>query len=243
MTDYEQTYTDIIEGMRERIARVRDEIDSAMVSAGRKGESITLIGVSKFFPPEYARAAFTLGIADLGENRVQELLDKEQLLASEGLHPAWHLIGTLQTRKVRQIIGKTALIHSVDSMELLEEIERRSLSAGIITEILLQVNVSGELTKHGFSAESVREAVESANRSSSIRLRGLMTMAPVQQQEHDARPVFEETRHLFHDLSHNVENPLDWNCLSMGMSQDYVDAIHAGSTHIRIGTAIFGPRC
>ncbi len=225
-----------------RLQKVRRDISDALSLSGRKEESLTLIGVSKFFPPEYAQAAFELGLTDLGENRVQEMLSKQDTLERLGLYPDWHLIGTLQTNKVKMIIGHTKLIHSVSSEELLNEISKRSTSMNVITSVLLQVNVSGEETKHGFESDQMDRIMDLAGNCTNIKLCGLMTMAPIQLGEHDARPIFDKTNELFMRLKTRTKEPDNWTVLSMGMSQDYIDAIQCGATHIRIGTAIFGQR-
>jgi len=237
-----EEYEILKEKMNLRLQKVRSSIREALLACGRKEDSLTLIGVSKFFPAEYARAAFELGLSDLGENRVQELLSKEEGLARLGIHPDWHLIGTLQTNKVRQVVGHTKLIHSVSSEELLAEIQKRSSAQNITTCVLLQVNVAEEESKHGFAAAEMDRIVDLAGHYSSISLCGLMTMAPIQTAEHDAFPVFQKTNELFLKLKNQVREPQKWSDLSMGMSQDYIDAIQCGATHIRIGTAIFGQR-
>jgi len=235
-------YESLKDSIRIRLEKVKIDINDALTQCGRKEDSLTLIGVSKFFPVEYAQAACELGLMDLGENRVQELLSKEEALDRLNAHPNWHLIGTLQTNKVRLVVGHTRLIHSVSSEELLMEIQKRSLAKDIVTSVLLQVNVSGEESKHGFSIEEMDRIVTVAGECSHISLRGLMTMAPIQVVEHDAQPVFQKTNELFIQLKNQVREPHNWSVLSMGMSQDYIDAIQCGSTHIRIGTAIFGQR-
>ena len=237
-----EEYEVLKEQMKLRVQQVRSSINEALLTCGRKEDSLTLIGVSKFFPSKYALAAFELGISDLGENRVQELLSKEEELARLGIHPNWHMIGTLQTNKVRQIVGHTKLIHSVSSEELLTEIQKRSSAQNIITSVLLQVNVAEEESKHGFSAADMERIVDLAGHYSNISLCGLMTMAPIQIAEHDAIPVFQKTSELFLKLKNRAREPQKWSDLSMGMSQDYIDAIQCGATHIRIGTAIFGKR-
>lgn len=234
--------SDLREKMAERLNLVRDQIAEAAKAAGRDTREITLIGVSKYFPPEYARTAVELGLLDLGENRVQELLEKSDYLGSYNLHPRWHLIGTLQSRKVRSIVGRSALIHSVDSLKRLEEIEEASLSTSICSDLLLQVNVSGEETKHGFSPDEVLRAVEVTAGFENIRLRGLMTMAPIRTDETNPYDVFRKTKDLFDRITSSYLSLGNFNILSMGMSQDYIDAIQCGATHIRIGTAIFGHR-
>lgn len=230
-----------IAAMNERLQNVHSRIAEAARTAGRSLEEITLIGVSKFFPAEAARAAVELGLRDLGENRVQEMLPKIEQLAAAGLQPNWHLIGTLQKNKVRQVVGRTCLIHSADSLELLEEISRRGLTAGVVSDVLMQVNTAGEATKHGFSAAETAQVAEAAAGLPGIRLRGLMTMAPLFENADDTLPVFESTQMLFRrvrEMLHSAE----FNILSMGMSHDFPQAIYCGATHIRIGTSIFGPR-
>lgn len=233
---------ELSEQMKERIKGINSRIEAACKEAGRDSSEITLIGVSKVFPVEYAKAAVLAGLGDLGENRVQELVPKYETLSSEGLKPNWHLIGTLQKNKVKYIIGKTKLIHSVDSIELAYEIEKKSKAAGIVTDILLQTNVSGEETKHGFEPSELSSVISELNGCSSIRVCGLMTMAPIQQYDGQALEVFTETKRIFDELKSITKDPNCWTVLSMGMSQDFEAAIKAGCTHIRIGTSIFGNR-
>ena len=172
-TDLIQT----VEDLQNRLRQVQNAISVAALKSGRQPGDITLIGVTKQFPPEVALQAFKAGIHNLGENRVQDLLAKQDWLAATGLHPDWHLIGTLQRNKVRHIIGRTCLVHSADSFELLQEISRRSQNKGIITDVLLQVNSSGEESKHGFSPHELPAAAGQAGSMPGIRIRGLMTMA------------------------------------------------------------------
>ncbi len=237
-----EEYEKIKSEISDRLEEVNRQISDVLSGCGRSRESLTLIGVSKFFPPEYARAAYELGLHDLGENRVQELLSKKELLSSEGILPNWHLIGTLQTNKVKNVVGNTELIHSVSSFELIEEVQKRSMTKNLTTKILLQINTAREDSKHGFFKEEIGRAVELASSYPNLMLCGLMTMAPVQNAEHEALRVFTETREIFDRLKNEAGEPEIWNVLSMGMSQDYIDAIQCGSTHIRIGTSIFGKR-
>ena len=230
------------EDMKDRIARVNQKIEDACTKAGRDRIEVTLIGVSKVFPVEYAQAAFMAGLNDLGENRVQEIVPKSELLTSMNMNPNWHHIGTLQKNKVKYIIGRTHLIHSVNTIELAEEISKRSVNSGVITSILLQANVSGEESKHGFSPDEMKTAIDSVNALPGLKLCGMMTMAPIETYEGQAREVFENTRFLFEKLKEETKSPQDWRVLSMGMSQDFESAIAEGSTHVRIGTAIFGDR-
>ena len=225
-----------------RIEQVRSDIADCCRASGRDPEDITLIGVSKVFPWEYAAAAFMSGLEDLGENKVQDLTAKIDILKEQGLAPRWHMIGTLQKNKVKYLIGKTALIHSVNTLELAAEISKRSVCNNVTTDILLQVNVSGEESKHGFAPSEMEGVVESVSSMPGIRMRGLMTMAPIQQYEGQASSVFADTYRLYEHLRSYVPSSGEWDVLSMGMSQDYRFAIAEGATHIRIGTAIFGDR-
>ena len=232
---------DLKQKISDNIARVKDSIDEAVRVSGREKGSVTLIGVTKVFPVEYAEAAAVSGLTDLGENRVQELVPKVERFSSLGLDVNWHLIGTLQKNKVKYIIGKTALIHSVNSVELAEEISKRSESNNVTSRILLQANVSGEESKHGFAPHELKPAIDRIMELPSIEICGLMTMAPIEEYEGQAREVFAKTRVIYEDLK-NYTGLESWNILSMSMSQDYKSAVYEGSTHIRIGTAIFGNR-
>lgn len=234
--------TELLERLKNNADAVRRNIEQACAEAGRYASEVTLIGVSKVFPVEYAEAAFAGGLKDLAENRVQELVPKIERLDELGLHPNWHLIGTLQRNKVKYIIGKTYLIHSVNTLELAEEISKRSVAAGIVTDILLQGNISGEESKHGFAPDELKAAAESVSAMEGVRMRGLMTMAPIETKPGEARPVFARTHELFEELKGLVKDPSCWDVLSMGMSGDYREAIMEGSTCVRIGTAIFGDR-
>ena len=233
---------ELLNKLSNNIASVRKNIDDACREAGRDPSEVTLIGVSKVFPVEYAEAAFASGLKDLAENRVQELVPKTERFEELGLKPNWHLIGTLQRNKVKYIIGKTYLIHSVNTIELAEEISKRSSAAGIVTDILLQGNISGEESKHGFAPDELEAAVQTVSALEGVRMRGLMTMAPIETVPGQARPVFEKTRQIYESLKAQVKDPSCWDTLSMGMSGDYREAIAEGSTCVRIGTAIFGDR-
>lgn len=233
---------DLLIKLKNNTEAVRNNIADACRDSGRDPSSVTLIGVSKVFPVEYAEAAFAGGLKDLGENRVQELVPKIERLSELDLTPNWHLIGTLQRNKVKYIIGKTYLIHSVNTLELAEEISKRSVAAGLVTDILLQGNISGEESKHGFSPEELKTAVEAVSSMEGVRMRGIMTMAPIETAPGQARPVFAKTREIFEDLKASVKDVSCWDTLSMGMSGDYREAIAEGSTCVRIGTAIFGDR-
>ena len=232
---------ELLAKLSENIARVKADIRSCCIAAGRDPEEVTLIGVSKVFPVEYAEAAVMAGLKDLGENRVQEMMPKIERFSSLDLDVNWHLIGTLQKNKVKYVIGKTKLIHSVNTVELAEEISKRSVGNNVTTRILLQANVSGEESKHGFAPHELKPALDNVMDMPGIEVCGLMTMAPIETYEGEAREVFARTRVIFEDLASYVRSD-SWNVLSMGMSQDYKSAILEGSTHVRVGTAIFGDR-
>ena len=225
----------------QNINRIQEEIRILAVKNHRDPSEITLIGVSKFFPAKAAEDAVRAGLQDLGENRVAELVEKRGILAAENLHPNWHLIGTLQRRKVKLIVGKTSLIHSVDSPELLAEISKCSTEIGITSPILIQLNISQEETKHGFDPEEVRELLDRISEYQGIELKGIMTMAPLTQDEAVLHAVFSKAERMFHEMKDRVKTD-SFRILSMGMSNDYPVAIRCGATHLRIGTAIFGTR-
>lgn len=227
--------------LKGRITSVRSQVAEAAKNVGREPSEITLVGVSKFFPADYALNACQNGLIDLGENRVQEMLEKYDYLQDHNVVPRWHLIGTLQKNKVKYIIGKTHLIHSIDSRSLLEEISKRSSKADVMTDVLLQVNISGETSKHGFSSAEIISSIDELLLLPGVRLRGLMTMAPLTDNPDNTLPVFDSARELLVTLQKSASTDV-FNILSMGMSQDYRQAISCGATHVRIGTAIFGPR-
>ncbi len=238
--DYDFT-EELKKKISDNILSVKQSIEDAERAAGREKGSVTLIGVTKVFPVEYAEAAAMSGLKDLGENRVQELVPKIERFSALGIDADWHLIGTLQKNKVKYITGKTYLIHSVNSVELAEEISKRSLSNNVTSNILLQANVSGEESKHGFAPHELKPAIDKICNLPSINICGLMTMAPIETYEGQAREVFAKTRVIFEELK-EYTGLESWKVLSMGMSQDYRSAILEGSTHVRIGTAIFGNR-
>ncbi len=223
------------------LAEVKKGIAAACEQAGRDPGAVSLIAVSKNFPAEDVLHALAAGQKDFGENRVQELLPKMEALKDQ-TDLRWHLIGTLQRNKVKFVAGEVELIHSVNSLRLIGQIERISRQRELKSDILLQVNVSGEESKFGFAAKELEKVLAMFPAEfPSVRLRGLMTMAPWFDDPAEARPVFDQTRDLFNQckLQYNYEH---FDQLSMGMSHDYQQAIAAGSTMIRIGTAIFGTR-
>ncbi len=218
-----------------RYEAVRRQVADAADVSGRQPSDVTIVAVTKTVGIAEVRAALTAGLEDFGENRVQEFLGKY------GLFPDahWHFIGTLQTNKVKDVVGRAWLIHSVDSLHLLAEISRRAEKAGVVQPVLLQVNVSGEESKHGFDCCDVREALIEASRMGSVEVRGLMTMAPFGRPE-DARWVFRELRELRDSLREMPLNGVELTELSMGMSNDFRVAVEEGATIVRVGGAIFG---
>jgi pyridoxal phosphate enzyme (YggS family) len=203
--------------------------------AGRDPGEITIVGVTKNVGVEEVRAALLAGVLDFGENRVQEFLGKY------GLFPDahWHFIGTLQSNKVKDVVGRATLIHSVDSLRLLAEISHRAELADVVQPVLLQVNVAEEASKHGFECCDVREALIEASHMPQVTVRGLMTMAPFGPAE-EARWVFRELRELRDSLREMPLNSVELTELSMGMSNDFRVAVEEGSTIVRVGRAIFG---
>ena len=219
----------------ERYEAVRRNVADAADCVGRDPADILIVGVTKTHGIEAIRQALVAGLDDFGENRVQEFLGKY------GLFPTahWHFIGTLQTNKAKDVVGRATLIHSVDSVKLLAEIDRRAVAADVVQAVLLEVNVSGEGSKHGFVPADVREALIDASRMPGVEVRGLMTMAPLGRPE-DARWVFRELRELRDSLREMPLNGVELVELSMGMSNDYRVAVEEGATIVRVGGAIFG---
>jgi pyridoxal phosphate enzyme (YggS family) len=213
------------------LARVRERIATAAARAGRDPAAVRLIGVSKTFPASAVIAAVGAGLGDVGENRVQEAAAKKPEVTAAGAQAVWHLIGHLQTNKIRAALQLFDSIHSVDSLRLAESLSRHAQHP---IDILLEVNVAGEATKTGFSPAEVPAAASAIAALPRLRLRGLMTVAPEVTDPEAVRPVFRELRQLNASLGLSE--------LSMGMSGDFEVAIEEGATMVRIGRAIFGPR-
>ena len=226
-------------GIAENLQKIRSEIAAAAEAAGRRPEEITLVGASKMNDAAACREAIAAGIDALGENKVQELLGKYEQGAYEGA--PLHFIGHLQRNKVRQIVGKVELIHSVGSLPLLEEIDKRAAQLGIVQKVLLEVNIGGEESKSGFPPEELKAAAARAREFANVKVLGLMAIPPVAVEEHGNRPYFEAVSSLYVDINRNLYDN-DFVYLSMGMSDDFGDAIAAGANMVRIGSAIFGAR-
>lgn len=223
----------------ENIALVRANIEAACREAGRLPEEITLVGASKMNDAAACREAVAAGIDVLGENRVQEMTAKLAENAYEG-RPL-HFIGHLQRNKVRQVVGKATLIQSVGSTELLQEIEKAAARLELCQDILLEVNIGGEEAKSGFAPEETEAAAVLARELPHVRVRGLMTIPPVETVPHGNLVYFEKMHRLYVDINGKIyDNKLEY--ISMGMSGDFADAIRAGSNMVRVGTAIFGAR-
>ena len=219
----------------QKISEISTVIEETAASCGRDFAEIKLIGVTKTKPIEMIREAFEAGLMDLGENYVEDFSDKYQQYHPEGLN--YHFIGRLPTKKVRKVVGKSQLIHSVGSIKLAKKIDLVASEEEVCQDVLIQVNQGGELSKSGADSKSLEDLVAEIMQLSNIRVCGLMSIPPFHE---PARPYFSELRNLRDTLQENLS--IDLPYLSMGMSGDFVDAILERSTHIRVGTSIFGQR-
>ena len=224
----------------ENIAAIRSRMDAAAIAAGRDPKEIKLCAATKMNDADAVRQAIAGGIDLCGENRVQELTQKQKENAYEGA-PV-HFIGVLQTNKVKQVVGKVDVIQSVDRVGLLQAIQKEAAKMGIVQDIFLEVNVGDEESKSGFAVGEVLPLLEQIGEYPNIFVRGLMTIPPISKKEGDNRKFFQEILQLSVDISVKKYDNVLVECLSMGMSDDFEDAIACGSTMIRIGTAIFGAR-
>ena len=224
----------------ENVARILADIETAALAAGRDPHEITLCAATKMNDAQRVREAIAAGIGCCGENRVQELTAKLADNAYEGAEI--HFIGHLQTNKVKQVVGKVSLIQSVDSLRLLQAIEKEATKQGIVQDILLEINIGEEESKSGLHMKEIYEMLENVARSSSVRVKGLMAIPPICQNPGDNDKFFEEMCKLSVDITAKKYDNVCMEILSMGMSDDYADAIAHGSTMIRVGTAIFGAR-
>jgi PLP dependent protein len=221
-----------------RIGQIRERIKQAAGRSGRSAEEITLLAVTKNVPPEIVVQAAECGVTEMGENRAQELLQK--IYVDNDIK--WHFIGHLQTNKVKYILGKVYLIHSLDRAELVEHLQEAGGKSGIVTPVLMQVNVSGETTKGGFDEESAPEWAKRISEMPNLSLQGLMTIPPAAQDPEEARACFRTLRELRDRIAAEKVRNVSMRHLSMGMSGDFETAIEEGATIVRIGTAIFGER-
>lgn len=212
------------------LSEIHRKIESAAEKSGRKKEDITLICVSKTIDSEVINEAVSLGEKIFGENRPQELRDKFDKV----MGATWHLIGHLQTNKVKYVVGKAELIHSVDSIHLAEAINERAEKEGLCQDILLEVNISGEESKYGLTAIEIPAIIKEIKSLSNLNFKGFMTMAPLDAPEEEIRAIFKTARTLFEEYKGDGAE-----ILSMGMSRDFEIAIEEGATHVRVGSAIF----
>lgn len=223
----------------ENIGSIRERIARAARAAGRDPGEVLLVGASKMNDAAACRAAIAAGIDALGENRVQEMTAKLAENAYDGA--PLHFIGHLQRNKVRQVVGRAALIQSVGSLELAGEIQRQAEKLGIVQDVLLEVNIGGEESKSGFAPDALYAAAEAVRTFSRISVRGLMAIPPIEREPHGNLPYFEKVAQLYVDINQKLYDN-SFTYLSMGMSDDFEDAISAGATMVRVGSAIFGHR-
>ncbi len=224
----------------ENLALVQANIARAAERSGRDAGDILLIGATKMNDAARVREAIAAGLPACGENRVQELLEKQAQGAYEGAR--LHFIGSLQKNKVKYLVGNVELIHSVDSVDLMKEINRQALKRGLVQDILLEINTGGEASKSGFAPAELPEMLASAALFPAIRVRGLMTIPPICQSPEENLPYFKLLRQLFIDNGEKKYDNVRMDFMSMGMSADYEAAIACGANMVRVGTAIFGHR-
>ncbi len=225
--------------IRENVIRVRKNIEAACRKAGRDSQEVTLIAVSKTKPVSMLMEAYECGCREFGENKVQELVRKYEEMPKD---VRWHMIGHLQRNKVKYIVDKTVLIHSVDSLNLAEEISKEAVKKKIQVSILIEVNMAGEETKYGVKPQDAEKLVREISLLPGIRIEGLMTIAPYVDDPEENRQYFEQLRQLSVDIKQkNIDN-INMNVLSMGMTGDYMVAVEEGAIFVRVGTGIFGER-
>ena len=226
--------------LKENYEKVHEDIVRACEKIGRSPEEVTLIAVSKTKPlSDIEELLEKTDAIDFGENKVQELVDKYENISKP---VNWHMIGHLQTNKVKYIVDKVCMIHSVDSVRLAEAISNEAIKKKLVSDILVEVNVAGEENKFGFKPDEVEDFIRKISDYKGIRVRGLMTSAPYVANPEDNRVYFRQLKQLCVDINaKNIDN-INMDVLSMGMTNDYIVAIEEGATHIRVGTAIFGAR-
>lgn len=225
--------------IKENIENINAKIEVACQRSGRKREEVLFLVVSKTIDVPRIKEAVACGMTSLGENKVQEIMDKYEPMG-EGIK--WHLIGHLQTNKVKYIIDKVELIHSVESIKLAEEISKRAVAKGVTANILLEVNVAGEESKFGIKPEECEQMVREISVMPNIVIKGLMTVAPAVENEEENRKYFRQMKQLLVDINSKKIDNVNMTELSMGMTGDYEVAIEEGATIVRIGTGVFGAR-
>lgn len=225
--------------LKENLANVEKKVNEACAKAGRKREEVTLIAVSKTKPVDMLQEIYDCGVRDFGENKVQEMCDKIEVLPDD---IKWHMIGHLQTNKVKYIVGKTKLIHSVDSLKLAQEIQKQAVKKDVTVPVLIEVNIAEEESKFGIKKEETIDLVKSIAGLDRVKIMGLMTIAPYVENPEDNRLYFRGIKQLSVDINNqNIDN-VCMDILSMGMTGDYEVAIEEGATMVRVGTGIFGER-
>lgn len=223
----------------ENLAQVQKNIEESCREINRDPEEVTLIAVSKTKPVEMLKEAYDAGARVFGENKVQEIVDKYDQMPSD---VKWHMIGHLQRNKVKYIVDKVAMIHSVDSFRLAETIEKEAAKKDVIVPILIEVNVAQEESKFGLKPEEVLPFIEEIADFSHIQIKGLMTIAPYVENAEENRGIFRELKKLSVDIAAKNINNVTMSVLSMGMTGDYMVAVQEGATMVRVGTGIFGAR-
>ena len=226
--------------LADNLHRIQESMHDACIAAGRNTDDVRLLAVTKTVDAQRINAAIRLGVQQIGENRVQEFLSKRDNLLLTNVQA--HLIGHLQTNKVKQIVGKVQMIQSVDSIRVAEAIDRYSRELGIVTPILIEVNIGGEEAKSGVAPSELERLLYDLCPLSGIHVHGLMTVPPILQKEHEKREIFSKMYQLFVDIKEKKLDNIDMQELSMGMSGDYREAILEGSTMVRVGSALFGER-
>jgi pyridoxal phosphate enzyme (YggS family) len=226
-----------VETIKNNLEIIKEKIKKAALKANRNPEEIKLVAVTKTATIEQIKEAISAGVKIIGENKVQEAKEKYQILTAD---IEWHLVGHLQSNKVKYAIEIFDCIHSVDSIKLAQEIDKRSLQFGKITNVLLEVNVSGEETKYGIKPEEVEPFLKEISEFSRIRIRGLMTIAPIAEDKEEVRPYFRKLRELSEEIKSKSIKNVKMDYLSMGMTEDFEVAIEEGANMVRIGRGIFG---
>lgn len=225
--------------IKDNIEEIEARIQAAVERSGRKREDVLLLAVSKTIEVERIKEAVNCQLTSLGENKVQEIMDKYDAMGGE---VQWHLIGHLQTNKVKYIIDKVTLIHSVDSLKLAQEIDKRAAQKGVTANILIEVNVADEQSKFGVRPEDTQKLVEEISHLKNVCVKGLMTVAPYVENPEENRQYFRRMYQLLVDINAKNMNNINMTTLSMGMTGDFEVAIEEGATIVRVGTGIFGER-
>ena len=225
--------------IKQNLKNVWQQIEAARIKSGRSNDEICLIAVSKTRPVSEIACAYEEGQLDFGENKPQEIRDKSPMLPQQ---IRWHMIGHLQSNKVKYVVGSCALIHSVDTTALARQIQEVAIKKAVVSDILLQVDIAQDGKKQGFTEEEILPAVEEIRQFSNVRIHGLMTVAPYVEDPEQNRKIFQRIKQISVDIQAKNYDNVNMNVLSMGMSNDFAVAVEEGATHLRIGTAIFGDR-